>query len=444
MVANLHLLGTFWMCKQRLPFYVKTVRCADGERLPTLIEATSGLPDFDATLWVVTSLRPKNLASATIEQALRSLVLLYMVFRLEKINFGDRLRMGKILNPGEIEVILKAAKQKSSTNVFELNERELHNKTEKVGKVVSLEKLRMPNSTFEENYTVGLGTLTIRIGYIKAFLNWRVNREIFRTDGERRANLTALRDLVIAEIEAKAPAMKGRDAIGDRAGIDRIKQSRLLDVISVTHPQNPWTKNEFIRARNQVVINMYLALGIRRSELLAMRVSDIKPSMQEVLILRRPDDVNDPRLIEPNTKTRDRVLPMANELYGLVKSYLKMRKDIVRNAGGFLVVSQAGEPLSKSEVNRIFRALDVVDGLRGIVPHILRHSFFENLAEDLHVAKCEDSEILGYLRRLGGWGDNSNSPRRYTKRFAQESAAKAGLTLQKKLFINNFSEEKNE
>lgn len=432
------------MRKQILPFYIKTVRCADGERLPTLIEATSGMPDFDATLWVVTSLRAKNCASATIEQALRSLVLLYLIFRANQINLSERLRVGQILNPGEIEEIFKAVKQKNSAIASELIKQEEPAVTEKVGKVVLLDKLRMSQSTIKKNNNVQLSTFTIRMGYIRAFLKWRVNREIFRAAGVRRANLIVLRDLVDAEIEAKIPDARGRSTFGCRMGINRVMQARLLDIISITHPQNPWASNDFIRTRNQLIISMYLALGVRRSELLGMRVRDINPSMQEVLILRRPDDPNDPRLSEPNTKTRDRLLPMTAELYRLVKSYLKLRQVIVRDNREFLIVSKTGEPLSKSELNRIFRALDVVDGLEGIIPHVLRHSFFENLTDDLHATGHGDAEILGYLRRLGGWSDNSDTPRRYTKGFAQRLAAEAALALQKKLLINGLSKAEND
>jgi len=40
------------MRKQVTPYFVKTVLTHQGERLPTLVSRETGLPDFDATLWV--------------------------------------------------------------------------------------------------------------------------------------------------------------------------------------------------------------------------------------------------------------------------------------------------------------------------------------------------------------------------------------------------------
>lgn len=430
------------MRKQDLPFYVKTILCANGERLPTLLD-TSGMPDFDGTLWVVTSLRGKNLASATIEQALRSLVVLHLVLRTRKINLTERLRDGHLLDPAEIEAIAKASRHKTEAIAIEMLEHEEGGSREATGKVIALERNRGAMKARDNGVDVEAETSAIRIGYIRAFLNWRVNREILRATGDRRADLIALRDLVDAELKNKTPTGSRRSTLGDRMGIDRRSQVLLRKVVRPAHPQNPWT-GEFIRARNELVVNALLALGVRRGELLGLRTGDFKPQMQEVLILRRPDDANDPRLDEPNTKTRDRVLPLSADLYRLVKAYLPLRHAIVRGAHDFLLVANAGAPLSKSGLNRIFRSLKEVPELPKVDPHILRHSFCENLADDLRRVGKGDVEILGYLRQQGGWSDTSDTPRRYTKRFAQERAHAASLSMQERLFMSTSSEEQHE
>lgn len=426
-----------------LPFYVKTVRCVDGERLPSLLVGASGVPDFDATLWVVTSLRGKNFASATIEQALRSLIVLYLVLRTHKINLTERLRAGLLLDPAECEVIAKAARQKTAAMAIETLDPEESGSQKAASKAIALEKYRGAMTARDMDADVEAETSAIRIGYIRAFLNWRVNREILRATGDRKSDLIALRDLVDAELKNKTPTGSGRSPLGDRLGIDRESQALLLRIVTPSYPQNPW-KGEFIRARNQLIVNMLLALGVRRGELLGLRVDDFKPQMQEILILRRPDDANDPRLDEPNTKTRDRVLPLSADLYRLVKGYLPLRHAVVRGAHDFLLAANTGEPLSKSGLNRLFRALNEVPRLPKIEPHILRHSFCESLADDLYRAGKGDVEILGYLRQQGGWSDTSNTPRRYTKRFAQERSHEASLTMQKKLFINAPPEKPHE
>lgn len=427
------------MCKQNPYFYVKTVLCSDGERLPVLVHGESGVPDFDATLWVVTSLRSRGVASATIEQALRGVIVLLLVLHSRKINLVERFREGRYLDPEEIEAIAAAARQRQATIMSEVLEESEADIRSTVRKVVSLEKMRMAMSGREDDSDVGAETTAIRMGYIREFLKWRANQGILRATGERKASLIMLRDLVDADLQTKTPAVSQRATVGDRMGIGAAAQDQLLRVVITTDSLNPW-RGEFIRARNQFIVNAFLALGVRRSELLGLRTGDFRPLMQELLILRRPDDKDDPRLHEPNVKTRDRALPVPAELYRMMKSYLILRHDVVQGAHDFLLVSQNGDPLGKTEANRIFRALDSIPGLPKVTPHILRHTFCENLADDLHAAGKSDEEILGYLRRLGGWSDTSNTPRRYTKRFAQERAAAAGKSMQQKLYKNHGNE----
>jgi hypothetical protein len=49
------------------------IRLESGERLPILV-SRSGLPLFDPTLYVLAELRARNRSGATIEQALRAIM----------------------------------------------------------------------------------------------------------------------------------------------------------------------------------------------------------------------------------------------------------------------------------------------------------------------------------------------------------------------------------
>ncbi|MFZ6048076.1 tyrosine-type recombinase/integrase [Pseudomonas sp. CR3202] len=420
------------MCKQGTDFYVRMVLCIDGERLPTLVDAATGLPDFIATHWVVNSLRGQNRASATIEQALRSVALLYLVLKSRNVDLTASLRAGRFLEPADIEAIAKAAKQ-TTTSVrksFVAVTPTLQNGPS--SKIASLERLRMGMQTNDESDTVASSTASIRLLNIRAFLQWRANQEIYRATGDRLTRLIALRDLVDKELRNKTPSESDKATLGGRQGISRETQVHLLELANPEGERNPWS-GTYIRIRNQLIINMIIGLGIRRSESLGMRVPDINPRTGEVMILRRPDDIDDPRSSEPNTKTRDRVLPLTPELYKLISEYLRLRHQIVRGSHDFLLVANSGRPLSKSELNRLFRPLDTLLEGPKLTPHVLRHTYFENLAEDLHSSGHTETQILYYLRRLGGWSETSDSPLRYTKRFVQEMAMKAGLASQKKL-----------
>ena len=422
------------MRKQALPYMIRLIRNADGERLPALIDRTTGLPEFDASLWVVSSLRTRNLASESIAQALRSLVVLYIALRTCKVNLTERLGTGHFLSPGDIAEILKQCGQTVERSV-EACEGGLDTADRITKKITSLEKLRMVQAMHPKGGVVGSGTASIRLGYIREFLRWRANKAIARTRGDAKQSLMTLRNLVDDELRLNTPAGTGRATVQQRKGIDRESQERLLGILSPTSQKNPWTGNR-MRVRNQFIVNAFLALGIRRGEFLGLRVGDFNQLSQEVLILRRPDDANDPRLDEPNAKTRDRVLPVSYGLHALMKEYLMLRHELVRGRHDFLIVANSGEPMCKSEINRIFNVLS--KGLtENVTPHTLRHTFFENLADDLHRAGKGDVEIANILTVLGGWSPASNSPTRYTTRFAQERANIAALALQQKLYIHD-------
>jgi hypothetical protein len=82
-------------------------------------------------------------------------------------------------------------------------------------------------TTRDNNIDVDSGTTAIRMSYIRAFLNWRINREIFRANGEKKTDLLMLRNLVDAEMKSKSPSTPGRATISTRTGIDRQAQTLL-------------------------------------------------------------------------------------------------------------------------------------------------------------------------------------------------------------------------
>lgn len=160
-------------------FYVKTIRCASGERLPALIDRASGLPHFDATLWVVSALRSSNVASATIEQALRSIAILLSVLRARGIDLASRLSESRFLEAGEIDAIANAAGKHVGS--IEVDLAPARSTSAKPRRVSSLEAHRMRNDSTKRSISVKAGTTGIRLSYIKQFLDWRLTTEILKS-----------------------------------------------------------------------------------------------------------------------------------------------------------------------------------------------------------------------------------------------------------------------
>lgn len=418
-----------------MSFVIKTIRCANGERLPSLINSESGLPDFEATLWILTNKRPTGLASATIEQALRSVGVLYKILHLLQIDLTSRFQKSEYLELSECTLIVNALKLKSreiKPIVFGLQNVTAVSNVRSISKFEGLRQLQGIKNT---DIYVEASTSAIRLGYVREFLSFLINRFIAKNPKVLTSKLKELRDQVDTILRINTPNEGSRSVVGNRHGLHFEDQAELLVWIHRDHPTNPW-KNELTRIRNQIIISAFLLLGIRRGELLGLQLEDLKPQQKEILILRRPDNNSDPRLNEPNTKTRDRVLTLPEPLYRLIKVYLILRHNIVKGHHSFVFVANNGNPLSKSGLQRVFNEIKFIPNFPHISPHILRHSYFENLASELHQKGVEQEQVLSFLRQQGGWSDTSNSPRIYTKRFTQEKAFEASISMQSKLSLN--------
>lgn len=74
-------------------YRVKVVRFTNGERCPVLVDSF-GAPIFSPTLFAVTELRMRNLASNTIGNALRSLQILVSFLERVKRRLERKVRSG--------------------------------------------------------------------------------------------------------------------------------------------------------------------------------------------------------------------------------------------------------------------------------------------------------------------------------------------------------------
>lgn len=123
---------------------------------------------------------------------------------------------------------------------------------------------------------------------------------------------------MLESIIARVPITRSRAQEGARQGLSPEALDRLLSAKEVNSIDNPWNKID-IRYRNKLLIHILLQLGIRRGEALGIKIEHINMQQNTILIVRSPDSPQDPRIYEPNTKTRDRKLPLSNELADMLR-----------------------------------------------------------------------------------------------------------------------------
>ena len=160
-------------------------------------------------------------------------------------------------------------------------------------------------------------------------------------------------------------------------------------------------------------------LGIRGGELLNIRVRDIDFTNNQILIIRRADEGDDPRLDQPNAKTRDRRLPLKDTLSEEIYNYvIKYRKLVVSpKQPDYLFVTHKkgpsqGLPISKSGYKKVINTLSAVDSaIFQLSGHKFRHTWNDNFSrqmDSLDVPPTEErqEEIRSNLM---GWKPGSGT-----------------------------------
>ena len=77
-------------------YRISTIIMGSGERFPMLINQ-DGQPDFSTTVYSVSMLRARNLASATIENSLRAILVLKLFLDGHGIALKERFNIGDVL-----------------------------------------------------------------------------------------------------------------------------------------------------------------------------------------------------------------------------------------------------------------------------------------------------------------------------------------------------------
>ena len=140
--------------------------------------------------------------------------------------------------------------------------------------------------------------------------------------------------------------------------------------------------NDFTGKRDELMMELLYATGIRRSELIALKVDSINLGKSQIKVLGK--------------RNKERIIPLNTEVAELIQKYLKMRDEAFGNTNNFLLLTDKGAQLYDGFVYRkVSRYLGATTSLEKKSPHILRHTFATHLLNngaDLNAVK----ELLGH------------------------------------------------
>lgn len=410
---------------------VRVAVFAGGERFPLLLDP-SGVPHFDATMFAVTELRMKNLASNTIANALRALQLFTAFLASERIDLRKRLTEGSLLDLHEIELLAQACRRPLET--FSAAEVSKADRSASSTRRAWLEQHRSRLPDRKEELVHPAVTAT-RLQCIRDYVTWLAEIHLAKRHGAC-LNPRDLRSVVSGfrqAIDARAPSGL---ASQEREGISPDMRSRLNRVTRPDARDNPWV-DLFVRYRNALIIDWLYHLGLRRGELLSSRVSDVDFRRGVVRVSRRPDDLDDPRRVQPVVKTRAREVPLSPGLLDMTRQYVVELRGARPQARkhDFLFVAESGAPLSMSGLAKIFKVLraKIPDLPADLTPHLLRHTWNDRFSEEMDQNKVPEETERKARSYLMGWSETSGTAAVYTRRHVREKAKRVSLDLQERM-----------
>ena len=376
-------------------FSILPLVLASGERLPALVETQTWLPVLVGNQWS-TRYRRYRVQSSTLTQDLRAIARLYD-WSLTVADF-------------DLDPLLLSGQTLSAAQVRSLAEHLRYGKTAGTSGDDTLsasEEVVTPSVYFNNAYDRQLSV-------IEAFLIWALDREN-RGGGpdlplEQMASLQVQLHRIFESLRGGFVPSKRIEPLS----VAEVEQIRKVIAPLPDFPQE-WKFpslgfTQSVQLRNWLMFETALGLGLRRGELLKLRVDSLVKGGQEgIRILRYPDDLHDSRVREPAVKSAERLLPLSSLLLNGMQAYLSLRPPLGRVAGktGYLFTTRDGKPVSLDAADSIAAEISRRSGI-AFSWHSLRHTWAENLADQL--LKREDGlEVLMYL---GGW-TNPKSPERY-------------------------------
>lgn len=377
-----------------------------GERYCLLIDEASGVPLFYPNLFITTQIRNKSLSYSSMEAAISAISVLLKYSENHHLNIEERFKAKNLLKVNEIDSICDYCQKNFNESAL------------------------IKNSIGSETEYTRITIIANYLTWMADYLNSNHNDHLFFDHIEKMKK----------GFKARRPVRKNRNSGLTTKGLTTEQIAVLFEIF---RPQSDFNvfNDTSVRARNRLIFLLLYHLGLRGGELLNIRIRDIDFSKNQLVIVRRADEKDDPRKYQPLVKTLDRRLPVKDTLIKQIHEYILKERKKARNASkhDFLLVTHKagpteGMPLSKSGYKNIMKVIrDISPTLFNLTGHQLRHTWNEVFSNhmdsmDEPINPEQQEKIRSYLM---GWKEGSGTATTYNKRFITEQAHKASLSLQK-------------
>ena len=396
-------------------YRVTTFVMDSGERYCMVVDRASGLPVYYPTLFLTTQIRNRGAAFSTMLVAANNLLLLLRFLDSRGINLEQRFLSKDFFKPHELDALRDFAQRKQGKK-----------------------PLMVPSNPCVEDATIDTvdnGTQHSRLTTFANYLRWYAMHILKMPELDVVEQIKTM----ATQIKVRRPSKMSRNSTLQDRSLSDVQLDVLFELIQPGSASNPFSID--VQRRNRLMILLLFYLGIRGGELLNIRIQDIDFSTNRIRIVRRADERADSRTNEPNAKTRERLLPLAESLVQELHRYITQDRRKVQNAkkNDYLFVTYkrgptVGNPISKAGYHKIFSVVRAVSPqLCAATGHSLRHTWNRKFSErmdamDEQVSEERQEQVRSYLM---GWREGSGTAATYNKRFIQQKGFEAALALQK-------------
>jgi integrase/recombinase XerC len=140
--------------------------------------------------------------------------------------------------------------------------------------------------------------------------------------------------------------------------------------------------NDFEGQRDQLMIELFYNAGIRRAELINLKVADVRISQKTLKVTGKGN--------------KERIIPFSGELAAIIEQYIVLRNEVADDTVNNLLLTKTGKALNETLVyKKVKHYLSLVTTLDKRSPHVLRHTFATHLTNqgaELNAIK----ELLGH------------------------------------------------
>lgn len=412
---------------------IRHIQFRQGERHKLLVDAQTGIPLYYPSLFITTQVRARGASVSTVQASLTALKVLYAWQTDQGINLEVLFSSGKVLRLEEI------------TSLVGFSARMLREeRPQKAYKVVRM-RLKAGRAVTSNISNVAAQTQFSRLSTIGKYLGFLA--ETLRVGRAGRLADTPVSEMV-ERINAYRPNTTQLTAVDrDERRLDPKVVDNVLEYLRPGHPQNPFT-DQTVQQRNHLIVTLLRYLGIRRGELLNLRVEDVDFSKSTISIVRRADSPLDCRRHQPLVKTKPRRIPINDALQKALSDYILRYRGCCRRAKKhpyLLVTHKAGPSLGSPMSNSSFgKLMAIVQGMTSEFSAVHAHAFRHTWNYDFscvtdaagNITPEQEQKMRAYLM---GWSETSDTSVTYNKRHTKEKATQAALAFQQALRLRKES-----